>query len=70
MMSLRAFHFFFIALANVIAYVFGIWGINTQVQFHEVFYWAGLFSLVMGVGLSIYAFWFYRKTKTSPAYQG
>ena len=63
-MSLKAFHFFFVAIAALTALGFGVWGFfehqRTQATVTIVYTAAGL---VAGGALVAYGFWVARKLK-------
>ena len=61
-MSLKHFHVVFIVFAVLICAGFGAWALLAKDQSGAVRA-SGIFSLVLGGGLSIYGIWFYRKSK-------
>lgn len=63
-MSLKYFHIFFIILSTLLAFGFGIWGINSYAESdNSTHLGLGIVSLVIGVGLIFYAKKVYQKLK-------
>lgn len=60
-MSLRAFHIVFVTLAVILSFMVGTWGLRQETT---GYFLVGVFSLVLGVALIGYGFWFYRKIRT------
>ncbi|MCB1041979.1 MAG: hypothetical protein KDC35_03520 [Acidobacteria bacterium] len=60
-MSLKAFHYLFIALSIACAMMFGVWGLRNG---EPVNVWMGVASLVAGVALIGYAVVFIRKMRS------
>lgn len=68
-MSLRAFHLAFILIAIVSADLFGareLW--HYQSTNDVTTFWLGILSLLVGLGLSVYAFFFVRKMDRTGVY--
>jgi len=64
MMSLRAFHLFFIAVSVILTVFVAMWSVGQYQAAHDVTYVvATALSLASGVGLVIYGAAFQRKTK-------
>jgi len=60
-MSLKVFHVLFIVVASSVCFYFGIWAYSNSLGLsYKV---AGIVSLVGGVGLIFYGFFFWRKLK-------
>ncbi|MEE9288086.1 MAG: hypothetical protein V3U69_00705 [Bacteroidota bacterium] len=63
-MSLKNFHIVFISLSILLAFGFGIWGINSySVSDNTTHLSLGIISIVVGVGLIIYGREVYQKLK-------
>jgi hypothetical protein len=64
MMSLRAFHLFFIAVSVILTAFVAAWAVGQYQAAHDVTYVvATIVSLASGVGLTIYGAAFQRKMK-------
>jgi hypothetical protein len=61
-MSLKAFHICFVSLASALAFAFAGWALP-QPPAGAGYRTMGLLSLVVGVGLIAYGFWFWKKIK-------
>ncbi len=63
-MSLRGFHFFFIAVSILLSAGLGVFGFNSYQQNQELASLLfGVGSAIASVGLIVYGFWFSRKTR-------
>ena len=63
-MSLKHFHIVFIVLAVLCSLGFGAWALLSEVgSASGVIRLTGWSSLVLGAGLAVYGFWFFRKSK-------
>ena len=63
-MSLKAFHFIFIAASTLLAIALGIWCIWVNLVEGNLMYLGGAIgSFAAAVALLIYGVWFYRKMK-------
>jgi len=63
-MSLKSFHIFFITVAMMLAFGFGVWGFRQFGEHGEGLYLLlGILSGVMGVGLIVYGVQFLKKLK-------
>ncbi|MDH3284264.1 MAG: hypothetical protein OEQ13_05950 [Acidobacteriota bacterium] len=63
-MSLKSFHIVFISLATVVSFMFGIWCIRSDAaDAGRALTAAGWFSLILGVVLIGYGWWFLQKIK-------
>lgn len=61
-MSLRAFHIFFIIVAIIMADIFGVWAIRDYRAYgNSLNLTLGVITLVGGLAMAVYAFWFVRK---------
>lgn len=59
-MSLKHFHVVFIVFAVLLSFGFGAWALMATGQSTGM-RGVGVFSLVLGAGLTVYGIWFYRK---------
>ncbi len=63
-MSLKNFHIVFISLSILLAFGFGIWGINFySVSDNTAQFSLGIISILVGVGLIIYGRKIYQRLK-------
>lgn len=63
-MSLKAFHIFFLVVATLMVFGFGIWGVYIYIVESTTSYLLlGILSLASGVGLVIYGIKFLQKLK-------
>lgn len=65
-MSLKAFHIFFVTLASSLAFAFAGWALPSPLAGAGArggYFTMGVLSLVSGVGLIVYGFWFWKKMK-------
>ena len=64
-MSLKAFHIVFVSLSSLLAFGFAGWAFHYSSTHEESSYLAlALLSLVVGLALIAYGFWFWRKITT------
>ncbi len=61
-MSLKHFHFLFIAVAALFCLAFGAWALMAR-ETTAAIQGMGIFSLVLGVSLTGYGFWFRKKSR-------
>lgn len=61
-MSLKHFHFLFIAVAAIFCLAFGAWALSAS-GVTSAIRGMGIFSAILGVGLSVYGVWFRRKSR-------
>lgn len=61
-MSLKHFHFLFIAVAAVFCLAFGAWALLASGVTQSI-RGMGIFSAILGVGLAVYGVWFRRKSR-------
>lgn len=63
-MSLKYFHILFITLSIILAFAFGIWGVNSYSTSDDTTHLTlGIISFLVGVGLIIYGMKVYQKLK-------
>lgn len=63
-MSLKAFHIFFVIVSTLLCVLVGLWGLREyQSTGGSEMLWLCSVSLVLGVALVGYGFWFLRKLK-------
>lgn len=63
-MSLKAFHIFFVIVSTLLCVLVGLWGLREyQTAGGVEMIWLSTASLVLGVLLVVYGFWFLRKLK-------
>lgn len=63
-MSLKAFHIFFVTVSTLLCGGVGLWGVREYRNTGgDEMLWLGSASLLLGVVLVVYGFWFLRKLK-------
>ncbi len=63
-MSLKAFHIFFVTVSTLLCVGVGLWGVREYRNTGgDEMLWLGSASLLLGVVLVVYGFWFLRKLK-------
>ncbi|MBI4432896.1 MAG: hypothetical protein HY592_05400 [Candidatus Omnitrophica bacterium] len=66
MISLTAFHIFFVSLSVLTAFFFGVWAVFPDGARGSLLFWLGILSMIAGVFLFFYLMWFIRKTRAMP----
>ena len=62
-MSLKTFHLVFIIIAIIAADMFGAWAIWHRASLDALTVGLGIFTLLGGLALTVYAFYFVRKAE-------